>query len=150
MESAIERDRLCFCCGADNERGLRLSIAYPEKGSAETSLELPGWFTGWRDMIHGGLLATLLDEIMAHACVGIARQAVTAEITVRYQKPVAVGARVRAVGKVEQSRGRVLLTRGWLYDAEGALIAEGSARFLAPRQPGARSEPAGPGVPSAT
>ncbi len=126
---------MCFCCGADNERGLKLAITYPEKGAAETSLDLPAWFTGWREMTHGGLLATLLDEIMAHACIGVARQAVTAEITVRYQKPVAVGARVRAVGKVEENRGRILHTRGWLYDADGALVAEGTARFLAPRVP---------------
>ena len=132
----IERDALCFCCGKDNERGLRLSITYPEKGSAETSVVVPEWFTGWRNMTHGGLLATLLDEIMAHACVGVARQAVTAEITVRYQKPVQTGSRLRAVGRVEESRGRILRTRGWLYDAEDALIAEGSARFVAPAAAG--------------
>ena len=123
---------MCFCCGADNERGLRLSITYPEKGTAETTLDIPGWFTGWRNMTHGGLLATLLDEIMAHACVAVARQAVTAEITVRFQKPVEAGARIRALGKVEESRGRILRTRGWLYDGDGALVAEGSARFVAP------------------
>ncbi len=132
MDPTIERDRLCFCCGADNARGLRLSIAYPEKGTAETSLVVPDWFSGWRNMTHGGLFATLLDEIMAHACMAIARQAVTAEITVRYQKPVQTGARVRALGKVEEGRGRVLVTRGWIYDDGGAVVAEGSARFIAP------------------
>ncbi len=132
MDPTIERDSLCFCCGADNERGLRLSITYPEKGTAETSLAIPSWFTGWRNMTHGGLLATLLDEIMAHACVGIAKRAVTAEITVRYQKPVETGARIKALGKVEETRGRILRTRGWLYDADGTVIAEGSARFVAP------------------
>ena len=132
MDPLIERDRLCFCCGADNEHGLRLSIAYPEKGTAETTFAIPAWFTGWRNMTHGGLLAMVLDEIMAHACLAIARQSVTAEITVRYQKPVEAGAQVRALGKVEESRGRILRTRGWIYDAEGALVAEGSARFIAP------------------
>jgi uncharacterized protein (TIGR00369 family) len=131
MDRPIDRDSLCFCCGADNERGLHLSISYPEKGTAETSLEAPSWFTGWKSMTHGGLLATLLDEIMAHACVGMAQRAVTAEITVRFQKAVETGALIRARGKVEEARGRVLSTRGWLYDAEGALVAEATARFLA-------------------
>jgi uncharacterized protein (TIGR00369 family) len=148
MDPLIERDRLCFCCGSDNERGLRLSITYPEKGTAETGLDIPSWFTGWRNMTHGGLLATLLDEIMAHACLAIARQSVTAEITVRFQKPVEAGARIRVVGKVEESRGRVLRTRGWLYDSQGALVAEGSARFIAPGRvdplPGSASPPAAP------
>ncbi len=131
MDVNIERDSYCFCCGKDNERGLHLSITYPEKGAAETSLEVPAWFTGWKNMTHGGLLATLLDEIMAHACVGMAQRAVTAEITVRYQKAVETGARISARGKVEEARGRVLMTRGWLYDAEGTVVAEATARFLA-------------------
>jgi acyl-coenzyme A thioesterase PaaI-like protein len=68
---------------------------------------------------------------MAHACVGMAQRAVTAEITVRYQKAVETGARVRARGMVEEARGRVLSTRGWLYDAEGLVVAEATGRFLA-------------------
>ncbi|MGO9308904.1 MAG: PaaI family thioesterase [Spirochaetia bacterium] len=131
MDRPVTRDSLCFCCGADNERGLHLSVSYPEKGTAETSLDVPTWFSGWKNMTHGGLLATLLDEIMAHACLGMAQRAVTAEITVRFQKAVETGARISARGKVEEARGRVLSTHGWIYDGEGSLLAEASARFLA-------------------
>jgi uncharacterized protein (TIGR00369 family) len=131
MDRPIDRDSLCFCCGTDNERGLHMSISYPEKGAAEASLEVPSWFTGWKSMTHGGLLATVLDEIMAHACVAMSQRAVTAEMTVRYQKAVETGTRITARGKVEEARGRVLSTRGWLYDAEGSVVAEATARFLA-------------------
>jgi uncharacterized protein (TIGR00369 family) len=131
MDLPVDRDSMCFCCGSDNERGLHLAISYPEKGAAETSLEVPSWFSGWKNMTHGGLLATLLDEIMAHACVGTAQMAVTAEITVRYQKAVETGAVLRARGKVEEARGRVVATRGWLYDAEGSIVAEATGRFIA-------------------
>ena len=79
-------------------------------------------------------LATILDEIMAHACVGMSRAAVTAEMTVRYKRPVETGARLTARGTVEESRGRILMTRGWLYDAEGAVVAEAQARFIAAPQ----------------
>jgi uncharacterized protein (TIGR00369 family) len=135
MDRPVDRDSLCFCCGTDNERGLHLKISYPEKGAAETSVEVPPWFTGWKSMTHGGFLATVLDEIMAHACVGMARHAVTAEMTVRYQKPVETGSRLTARGKVEEARGRILSTRGWLYDSEGSVVAEATARFLAARTP---------------
>ena len=131
MDATIDRDKLCFCCGSDNERGLHLAITYPEKGSAETSFEVPLWFSGWKSMTHGGLLATVLDEIMAHACVGVVKKAVTAEITVRFLKAVETGSSVRAVGKVEEARGRVLHTRGWIYDTDGSVAAEGTARFIA-------------------
>jgi uncharacterized protein (TIGR00369 family) len=142
VERPIDRDALCFCCGTDNERGLHLAITYPETGVAETILEVPPWFTGWKNMTHGGLLATLLDEIMAHACVGMAQRAVTAEITVRFQKAVATGARIHARGKVEEARGRVLSTHGWLYDADGAVVAEASGRFIATGRTSRSSEPA--------
>ena len=131
MDRPIDRDSLCFCCGADNKQGLHLSISYPGKGSAETSLQVPTWFTGWKGMTHGGFLATVLDEIMAHACVGMSQRAVTAEMTVRYQKAVETGSRITARGKVEEARGRVLSTRGWLYDAAGSVVAEATGRFVA-------------------
>ena len=142
MDRSIDRDELCFCCGTDNRRGLHLAITYPEKGAAETSLHVPEWFSGWKEITHGGLLATLLDEIMAHACVGVSQMAVTAEITVRFQKAVETGSHIRAVGKVEEARGRVLITRGWIYDAEGTVAAEATARFIATSRISQSSEPA--------
>jgi uncharacterized protein (TIGR00369 family) len=134
----IQRDNLCFCCGSDNERGLRLAIAYPEPGMAETTLTVPDWFSGWRNMTHGGLLSTVLDEIMAHACIGIggqAESAVTGEITVRFLKPVQTGSRIRAVGKVSEIRGRVVRTEGRLLDSAGNAAAEATARFVIAKKP---------------
>ena len=48
MDATVERDGQCFCCGADNDKGLHLTITYPEKGSAETSLEVPRISPGGR------------------------------------------------------------------------------------------------------
>jgi uncharacterized protein (TIGR00369 family) len=130
MKATTDGDKLCFCCGAENPRGLHLAITYPEKGAAESTIEVPAWLSGWKNITHGGLLATLLDEIMAHACVGISQKAVTAELTVRYQKAVETGSAIRILGRVEEARGRVLTTRGWIYDAEGTVAAEATARFI--------------------
>jgi uncharacterized protein (TIGR00369 family) len=135
MEQSIERDSHCFCCGKDNEKGLRLIFTYPEKGAAEASLEVPRHFSGWKSVTHGGFLSMLLDEAMAHACVGTAEAAVTGEITVRFLKPVATGTRVRAAGRVEETKGRIISTRGWIYDSTGAVAAEATARFLSVKKP---------------
>jgi uncharacterized protein (TIGR00369 family) len=145
MAETIERDNFCFCCGADNPRGLHLVITHPEKGSAETTLEVPTWFSGWKQMTHGGFLTTILDEIMAYACIALGQAAVTGEITVRFNKPVRVGTRIKAVGKVEQSRGRIISTRGRIYDADGAVAAEASARFIIPGRTSPSSAPASSG-----
>ena len=134
----IERDNSCFCCGSENGRGLHLAITYPEKGAAETELVVPDWFSGWKKMTHGGLLSTILDEIMAHACIGIAgpgESAVTAEMTVRFLKPVETGSCIRAVGKVSEKRGRVVRTEGQLLDSAGNAAAEATARFVIAKTP---------------
>lgn len=130
MTIPIENDRLCFCCGPDNPHGLRLAIAYPAKGSAEASLVIDPRYAGWKGIAHGGLLSTVLDEVMAHACISSGTKAVTAEMTIRFLKAVPVGTRVRITGSVTSERGRVMNAAGKLTDAEGELAAEATARFV--------------------
>lgn len=129
MGMPIERDSRCFCCGKDNPRGLHLSFDYPQQGSAETALDVPEYFQGWSGVTHGGFLSTILDEVMAHSC-GVAQTAVTAEIRVRFRKPVETGTRIKAVGKVRETKGRVINTEGWIFDREGVCVADASARFV--------------------
>jgi uncharacterized protein (TIGR00369 family) len=96
---------------------------------------IPGHFSGWKGITHGGFLSMLLDEVMAHACHGLAESAVTGEISVRFIKPVATGSTVRLVGKVEENRGRLALTRGWIYDESGASAVEATAKFVKAKKP---------------
>jgi len=139
MEQSIENDAGCFCCGTQNEHGLHLRFLYPVSGEAEASLVVPEYFSGWKSMTHGGFLSMLLDEAMAHACIHVAdspvdRTAVTAEMTVRFKKPVETGTRVRIAGRVVETKGRILSTHGAVYDESGALAAEATARFLVSTQ----------------
>lgn len=126
----VRRDNRCFVCGQDNPHGLRLVITNPEPGSAETELVIPERFSGWERITHGGLLATLLDEAMAYACLSSAGNAVTVEITVRYLKPVEVGQKVRVRGRVRGIKGRLVETEGEILNAEEQVAARGQARFL--------------------
>jgi len=130
MERRVERDEHCFVCGMKNERGLRLKFAYPRPGRAETQLRIPEHFSGWRRMTHGGLLATLLDEAMAHACISSEGPAVTAQMEVRFLKPVEVGETVRISGEVREAKARVLLAQAQVTSGSGEVIARASARFL--------------------
>ncbi len=133
MDESIERDAYCFCCGADNERGLHLSFSYPREGRAESSLVLPDYFSGWKGIAHGGFLSMLLDEVMAQACASTARgseAAVTGEMRVRFKKPAKTGSLVRIEGDLEEARGRIMRTRGRILDEAGEVLAEASASFL--------------------
>ncbi len=126
----VVRDDLCFCCGRDNEKGLKLEFSYEDEGIATTSLVIPEWFSGWQRMTHGGLLSTLLDECMAHACIHVLGHAITAELTVRYHTPVEIGTKITATGTVVSVRSKIIQTSGVILDMHNRRIASGKARFL--------------------
>jgi len=130
MARELVRNDLCFVCGKNNAQGLRLAFTYPEPGRAETSCSIPEHFSGWQRMTHGGLLATLLDEAMAHACISRDGPAVTVELTVRFLKPVEVGQPVSIRAEVREVKGRVLEVQGEVLNAGGEAVARGSGRFL--------------------
>jgi uncharacterized protein (TIGR00369 family) len=130
MGQEIVNDDHCFCCGKQNSRGLGLHFRYPEKGRAETECIIPEYFTGWKRITHGGFLAMLLDETMAHSCLSEALSGVTVDIRVRYLKPVEVGERIRVVGRISQAKSRILETEASVYDAAGDTVATANGRFL--------------------
>lgn len=123
-------DHHCFCCGKDNDKGLKLKFNYPEDGTAETSLIIPVYFTGWENLTHGGLISMLLDETMAHACISSKLIGVTAELTIRFKKPLPVDTEVFIKGKITDVKGRIALTSGEISDALGTVYATGKARFI--------------------
>ena len=130
MAEPIVQDDNCFCCGKQNSRGLQLEFRYPEKGEAETECTIPAYFTGWKRITHGGFLAMLLDETMAHACISQAVNGVTVDMQVRYLKPVDVGTRIRVAGRITRVKSRIIETEAEIHDEAAEVIARASARFL--------------------
>ncbi|HEY8168346.1 MAG TPA: PaaI family thioesterase [Candidatus Limnocylindrales bacterium] len=120
----------CFVCGELNARGLHATI-YARTGTAWTDLTLGPDFVGWSDKAHGGVLATLLDEIMGwalfeHDCWGV-----TAELTVRYLQPVDVNQPLHVEGEVVDVDRRLFRTRGRILGLDGAIKATAEARYVA-------------------
>ncbi|MFP4364744.1 MAG: PaaI family thioesterase [Spirochaetia bacterium] len=131
MGTNIENDDTCFCCGRENEKGLAMVITYPKEGMADSVLTIPEYFSGWKQMVHGGFLSMVLDEIMAHACLSAGAPGVTAELTVRFRQPGKVGTEIQVSGEVESRKGRMITTIGTIRDAEGKVLASAKAKFMA-------------------
>ncbi len=131
----VVRDDMCFCCGKDNDRGLKLDFSYTRPGVAKTTLHIPEWFSGWQRMTHGGLLSMLLDECMAHACISLHGHAITAELTVRYHAPVEVGSKVIVQAEAGETRARIIDTTGTITNRAGGKIASARAKFMLPKHP---------------
>lgn len=122
-------DHHCFACGGTNPIGMRLHIELGE-GTASTTWVAGEDFVGWSDKVHGGIIATMLDEVMAWAPSSFDSWAVTAEMTIRYRSPAAPGEELRAEGRVVERRRRIYDVRGEVRGPDGRLIAEGSGRYL--------------------
>ena len=121
----------CFACGTLNEHGLGLEI-HVEPGRSWTELELRSQFEGWEGIAHGGILCTILDEVMAWALVGEDNWGVTARMAVDFKKPVAVGTRLRADGWVTRSRRRLVETAARVVDAtSGIELATATGVYVA-------------------
>jgi uncharacterized protein (TIGR00369 family) len=122
-------DHNCFACGDSNPLGMRLRIELGE-GTARTAWRAGDDFVGWSDKIHGGIVATMLDEVMAWACASFDAWAVTAEMSVRYRSPASPGDELEAEARVVTKRRRIYDVEGFVRTAQGRLIAEGSGRYL--------------------
>jgi uncharacterized protein (TIGR00369 family) len=121
----------CFACGTLNAGGLGLAL-HVEPGRSWTELALDPRFEGWEGIVHGGILCTILDEVMAWALVGGDDWGVTARMTVDFRRPVEVGAPIRAEGWITRSRRRVVDTEGRIVDASsGAALATATGVYVA-------------------
>lgn len=125
-------DNYCFVCGKDNPRGFKIEVSYcDEELAAETELSLAREFQGWADVIHGGILATLLDEMMAHAVWRFAGPGLTLSLEVRFHAPLKPGEQVRVRGVLHPANGSRRLAEAEIIRlADGARIASGKSRFL--------------------
>ncbi|MGB8991742.1 MAG: PaaI family thioesterase [Desulfobaccales bacterium] len=125
-------DNYCFVCGKDNPRGFRIKVRYLEDQlAAETELSLPREFQGWADVIHGGILSTLLDEMMAHAVWHFAGPGLTLSMEVRFHAPLKPGEPILVRGVLHTLNGSRRLAEGEILRlADGTRIASGKSRFL--------------------
>ena len=125
-------DNYCFVCGKDNPRGFKIKVRYLEDQlAAETELSLPREFQGWADVIHGGILSTLLDEMMAHAVWHFAGPGLTLSMEVRFHAPLKPGEPILVRGVLHTLNGSRRLAEGEILRlADGTRIASGKSRFL--------------------
>jgi acyl-coenzyme A thioesterase PaaI-like protein len=136
-------DHGCFGCGRLNPCGLRLAFfALPEgEGAGVWAPFTPEPASeGYEGVVHGGIVATVLDEVMAWALYARQTWAVTVRIAVTFRKPVEVGVETRAVGRLVADRGRLLEAAAELRrQADGVLLAEAAATFARVPEAQARS-----------
>lgn len=125
----LRDDAMCFACGKKNPDGLHLEFSF-ENGEVGTSIAFPKKFQGYGDVVHGGLVATVLDEAMVTLLNRMGHLAVTAELTVRFLRPARVGETIRVTARLLKERGKHFRVTSRAVDETGAEIARGEARCI--------------------
>lgn len=127
----LNDDQWCFACGVNNPIGLKLDFAY-EGDEYVTYFTPQKEHQGWAGVTHGGIVGTLMDEVMARQIHAQGIMAVTGELNIRFKKPAIVGTRIRFAGKIvsESGSGRVISTIGKATDGNGIIIAEATGKIV--------------------
>jgi uncharacterized protein (TIGR00369 family) len=121
----------CFACGTENESGLKLTFSYgDDERTAETRFVPDVRYQGWKDIVHGGILMTLMDETMAKAAVRSGLSIVTAEMTTKLKKPARIGSTLICSAQVEDVRKRLVYARASIQDESGSVIAEATGKLM--------------------
>lgn len=128
----VARYSHCFVCGDQNPFGLKARFFYDGQ-KVVTTVQATEQFEGYRGIYHGGVIATLLDEVMIKSILATDRYAVTAEMTVRFVRPVRVGDTLNFVGRVVGHKGKLFLTEGEVRDEAGEIYATATGKYVEAR-----------------
>jgi acyl-coenzyme A thioesterase PaaI-like protein len=120
----------CFVCGPENPQGLR--IAFRMDGDVCRATFTPGEnHVGWDRMLHGGIMYSALDDVMANWLFLQGARGYTARCEIRYREPVSIGTTLNLEGRLTKRKGKLAMLTGSLTRADtGAEVASAQASFM--------------------
>ncbi len=120
----------CFVCGPDNPLGLRLEFRM--EGEVCRAEFTPGPFhCGYDRLVHGGILYSALDDVMANWLFLRGERAHTARCEIRYREPCELGDRLVLEGRLLKRKGRLaILTGRAIRTGDNVLVAETDGTFM--------------------
>lgn len=121
----------CFVCGESNPAGLRLRF-HSDGRLVRAEFQARPEHVGFSNVVHGGIISTVLDEIMVWACAVQTRQfGYCAELTVRFQQPLRPGQTAVATAELTANRrNRIFEAQGFIHDAAGVQLASATGKYL--------------------
>ena len=122
----------CFVCGRENPYGLQLKFYETQPGQVVVEYTVPEQYQGYPGVVHGGIVAAMLDEVTGRAHMGgdPPRFMFTARLEIRYHKNVPIGEPLKIVGYAGKSRERTAMASGKIFGPDGDLLAEAEALLV--------------------
>jgi len=126
----VTYDGRCFGCGGENADGLQMRFE-PAGDEVECVFRVPARFQSWEGMVHGGVVALMLDEAAGWAAWQAEKPGLTGRLEVRYRQPLRLGDEVRVAGRVERVRRSLVYASSAITRVEdGSLVAEATAVLM--------------------
>ncbi len=120
----------CFVCGKDNPFGLNITFL-KDKNEVRAELIPESKHQGFKGIVHGGILFSILDEIMGRTAVITKRlMTLTVEVNIKYRKKAKVGEKIIFTAHMTKDLGRMIEAQGQVCKEDGTLIAEAKGRFI--------------------
>lgn len=122
----------CFGCSPSNPYGLQMKINLSKNGCF-SYLRIPDYFCGFDGIVHGGIIASILDEISAWTLVvHLSKIGVTKEVSIQYLKPVATNLPIIAEGEIISCDNSNVLTKASIKNTDGIILAECKSNWIIP------------------
>lgn len=123
-------NHLCFGCSPANPKGLGMEF-YVVDDAIASWIVVAEHYCGWQQVVHGGIIATILDEIMGRGALYLLKRLVmTKSIALEFIRPVATGKEIRAEGRLrEMTDGRNAVMEGVIYNHHGKPAARATGQF---------------------
>ena len=125
----------CFGCGPANPTGLQLEFQIAEDATVVCQTSVGSAFEGHPGYLHGGIIASLLDEAMSKAVRARGVTAMTRKLEIEYLRPVPSGATLRIEGRHLRGEGRKHWVGAEIKDETGVELSRGTGLFIAVRVP---------------
>ena len=123
-------DHRCFGCGPKNASGLKMKF-FTDDTAVYSQVVIPEHLCGWDNLVHGGAISTMLDEIMSWSAIYLLRKIIlTKSITIDFKKPLHVKDKVLVKGRVKSIiNEKEAMMLGYIYDENERLCAKSTGTF---------------------
>ena len=129
MMKLIQRYSHCFVCGDKNDIGLKIDFFY-EEGKAKAEYTPTRNLEGYKHILHGGIVSTLLDEVMIKSILAKGILTVTSKIDVKFKKPAKIGDKLFLEGWIKKDKGKLVLAEGKAFKQDGNMIAVAQGTYF--------------------
>ena len=133
----MEINNYCFVCGEANPHGLQLEFSQlppQDADDVEAGIQFSRRYQGWKEIVHGGLVSTVLDEALVKALAVHHFHCVTAELNVRFKHPLKTGVKYRLTGKMTGRKGRLVFAESSISDLRGRVMAVARGKMFDPKK----------------